>query len=65
MVGSPELVKLVNNAVANITRRKILMLLAEGDREVGESRRLSVQPCSTIIYRCWNKRSRSKRMKGS
>jgi len=34
MVGSPGHVKLVNNAVANITRRKILRLLAEGDRDV-------------------------------
>ena len=40
MPGNPQEIKLVNNAIANATRRKIMNFLAEGERtaeEIGES----------------------------
>ena len=40
MPGNPNEIKLVNNAMANATRRKIMNFLADGDRnieEIGES----------------------------
>jgi len=40
MPGNPNEIKLVNNTMANATRRKIMNFLADGDRnieEIGES----------------------------
>ena len=57
MVGGQADVKLVSNAMANATRRKIMAMLVEKERTRVEFEQVQDAPCWTIICKCCSRQA--------